>query len=686
MAIPSLPLVALLFAAAVVGEVSITEGNPIRKVVSMLQNMQKGIAAQGKKEQELFDKFMCYCSNGAGSLDTAIATGQASVESLTSKIDQGTALKSQLQQDIKQHAADGAEAKKTLQEATVMREKAAAEFAAATGEMKANLQAMDGALAALKKGLGYAMLQTGTAGFLRNLIAHSPVVKEFERDTLLSFLDSSSDSQASGSSDQILGIVETMKETMKGDLDESVTQEARDKASFESLQESKGEEIAAAKKAVEKKTVRSGEVATEVASAEASIEDTKVALEEDTKFKSSLAQNCATKQQEWDERSKNRNDEIAAISETIEILNDDDALDLFKKTMPSPGGALLQVSVFSQAKGHALSLLSNLVAHDPKHAAQLKMIMLALKSRKAGGFDKVVSMIDGMVDILKKEQGDANVKKDYCTEELTKAEAEEKALKSTVHGVETDIASNEDELAQVKSEIAQTQQGIADLDKMVVEATQQRKQEHEEYTDTTSSNSAALQLLEMAKNRMNKFYNPSLYKAVPTTTLEDSPYGFVQISLHRNNRADPGAPPATFGGEYKKSEGSTGIISMMDQMIRDVEKDNLSAKHDEATAQKDYTESMAEATTKRADDSKLLVQKESSKADLGETLASQREIRYTKRQQLGISGDKLSEYHRSCDYFMENFDEAKTNRDKEMADLKQSKSVLSGAAPEAPAN
>jgi len=36
--------------------------------------------------------------------------------------------------------------------------------------------------------------------------------------------------------------------------------------------------------------------------------------------------------------------------------------------------------------------------------------------------------------------------------------------------------------------------------------------EHEEYTDTQSSNSAALQLLEMAKNRMNKFYNPTLYK------------------------------------------------------------------------------------------------------------------------------------------------------------------------------
>merc|ERR1719230_2177164 len=100
-------------------------------------------------------------------------------------------------------------------------------------------------------------------------------------------------------------------------------------------------------------------------------------------------------------------------------------------------------------------------------------------------------------------------------------------------------------------------------------------------------------------------------------------------------------------------------------MIRDVEKDMTEAKHDEASSQKEYTEAMKEATTKRSDDSKLLVEKEASKASISETLASQRELRYTKRKQLGIAGDKLSDFHRSCDAFLEGFDEAKANRAKE---------------------
>merc|ERR1719265_1498687 len=106
-------ILALLLVAASGVDV---QNNPIRKVVTMLQDMQKSVEAEGKKEQGLFDKFMCYCSNGAGELDASIATAQSSIESLTSKVSSETALKSQLEQDVIQHKADRAEAEKTMQE------------------------------------------------------------------------------------------------------------------------------------------------------------------------------------------------------------------------------------------------------------------------------------------------------------------------------------------------------------------------------------------------------------------------------------------------------------------------------------------------------------------------------------------------------------------------------------------
>merc|ERR1719446_326572 len=63
--------------------------------------------------------------------------------------------------------------------------------------------------------------------------------------------------------------------------------------------------------------------------------DTQEALAEDTKFLQGLEKSCKTKTAEWEERSKTRSEELMALADTIKILNDDDALELFKKTLPS---------------------------------------------------------------------------------------------------------------------------------------------------------------------------------------------------------------------------------------------------------------------------------------------------------------------------------------------------------------
>merc|ERR1719364_590222 len=122
---------------------------------------------------------------------------------------------------------------------------------------------------------------------------------------------------------------------MEADLKESEAKEAEAKTTYESLMTSKTNEVAAAGKAIETKTARSGAVAVETVQAKADLKSTTNAVAEDKDFKSNLAKNCATKQKEWDERCKLRTEEIDAISDTIKMMNSDDALELFKKTLPS---------------------------------------------------------------------------------------------------------------------------------------------------------------------------------------------------------------------------------------------------------------------------------------------------------------------------------------------------------------
>merc|ERR1719478_723526 len=130
---------------------------------------------------------------------------------------------------------------------------------------------------------------------------------------------------------------------------------------------------------------------------------------EDQGFLAELQKNCATKEAEWAERQKIRAEELLAVHETIKILNDDDALELFKKTLPTP--ALLQVAISSkEVRERAREALKS-------KDARLNLISLALRGRKVS-FDKVLTMIDDMIALLGKEQVADDDKKAYCAKEF----------------------------------------------------------------------------------------------------------------------------------------------------------------------------------------------------------------------------------------------------------------------------
>merc|ERR1719310_2702070 len=114
------------------GAVSVEEAataNPIRKVVTMLQTMQKKVTAEGEKEQELFDKFMCYCKNGDEALAKSIADAERKAPALAADIEAAETQVKQLKLDLKAHQTDRAAAKAAMAEATNIRGKEAGAYA-----------------------------------------------------------------------------------------------------------------------------------------------------------------------------------------------------------------------------------------------------------------------------------------------------------------------------------------------------------------------------------------------------------------------------------------------------------------------------------------------------------------------------------------------------------------------------
>merc|ERR1719159_2012572 len=142
---------------------------------------------------------------------------------------------------------------------------------------------------------------------------------------------------------------------------------------------------------------------------------------------------------------------------------------------------------------------------------------------KARGLESVIKMIDDMVVLLGKDQSDDDKSKTFCEDELEKTTDEQKAATDKKAGVEAAISEATDAVAELADQIATLEQDIKDLDKSVAQATEQRKEEHANFLESTQLNEAAMQLIEKAKNRLQKFYNPTLYKAPPKTedTMEE---------------------------------------------------------------------------------------------------------------------------------------------------------------------
>merc|ERR1719389_1044137 len=86
------------------------KANPMRRIITMLQDMQKEVEREGEAEKEIWDKALCACEGGEAELDKTIADSQASIEEWTAKTESGKAEKSQLTQEVAEHKTAAATA------------------------------------------------------------------------------------------------------------------------------------------------------------------------------------------------------------------------------------------------------------------------------------------------------------------------------------------------------------------------------------------------------------------------------------------------------------------------------------------------------------------------------------------------------------------------------------------------
>jgi len=680
---------ALADAAEHLQQAAVGRANPIRKVVNMLQDMEKKVTKDGEEEEQMYKKYMCYCRTNGEELKASIGAAASKGPLLNNSIEEAVEKKTRLDAEVETAKAERASAKSSMDEATAIREKEAAAFAKESSAISSDIAAIRKAVEALEAGVDASFLQSNAAGRVRKLLLKAPAV-DAEYSGLFSFLSGGHGDGYAPQSGEIIGILKQLEEQMSGDSAEAATTEKKAIAEYEAVMAAKKKEVAALTAAIERKMTTSAELGVEVANMNADLDDTQASLMEDQQFLEDLGETCANKSAEWDVIVKTRQEELIALAETINILNDDSALDIFKKTLPSAAASLIQISGANTVKTKALEIIGAAARQSQNNAVRLDFVSHALRG-KTGNFSNVMQMIDEMVETLNNEQDADDDKKQYCRDEMDKTEDKKKSLSASVSDLEEDIATTETSIDSVTEEIQSLKDGVNELDKSVADATEQRKGEAQVFAQSMQDNKAAKELLIMAVNRLHEFYNAKLHTTTILPMSRDDQIvaafegpDFVQLGMvarhsQAKDAAAPPPPPESPGPYSKKMEENTGVLTMINLLVKDLDTEMTEALANEKNAQTAYEKLMQDSAEKRATDSKALTEKIAQKSGLEEDLQEQKDSKVSEAKELGATEKYLLELTAECEWLLMHFDTRKQARASEIASLGDAKAVLSGA-------
>merc|ERR1719265_1777839 len=349
---------------------------------------------EAEEDQEMYDKMGCWCETNEREKKEAIKIAEETIDQLTSDIEAGVAKVAKLETEIAQLKEDIAANIEALQKATEMRAKERAEYEAETKDMMDALAALRQAVEVLAKvqllqkshpeKAGEMLLQIkasivhlsdtykqvmqkdlwdlmgsfnapGAAEQPRPKLSNTQVLSElfsgspsagglrgtaFTQQTPAAathewtgaggVMGAKSYNSRSG---VIFGILSQMKDEFASNLADAQKAETQALIAFHDLKAAKETEIEADQQSVDDKTQELADTNAKIAQAKQDLEDMQEALAADQKFLVELKEKCALSDEEFAQRRKSRAEEIVAIGETIKILTEDNARDLFSKTM-----------------------------------------------------------------------------------------------------------------------------------------------------------------------------------------------------------------------------------------------------------------------------------------------------------------------------------------------------------------
>jgi len=667
--------------------------NPVTRVVQLMEGLIKKTESDGKAEEDLFEKYVCWYKTVVSSKKASNAEAKDRIESLTAYIDDIKSGRVEFTSERKDLEAEIEKLNTEIETATDMRKKENEDFLAAKDEMEKAIAALEKAVDVLgsatadhKEGvltsIGFDLRKAVQLG--RNFLS--------EQDSRL--LEQALDGQVpdvdwkklnrkatfkmkyKARSLKIQEILADMLQTFEDNLADATKKEKDTKASFDTLMGSKNSQLSAAQDAL---SGGEGEGAARTLAADEAQEEVDALttqVSNDEKYISQAEASYADKVAEWKERKRLRTEEIASISKAIEILASDDAKDLMSSSFKSQGNFFLQEHASSTRcqRKRATKVVHKLRDMAAKHSdPRLSALAVSVHNhaKTHGHFDKIVAEVMKMVSDLHEEADEDLKTKETCEADRM---SNTKTAKKSAQSMDDETAlinRKKADIEAMQKEIAGIVAHIKELKLQLEEAMIQRTKENVEYKAAKADDEAASVLIGKSKDVLEKFY------ADNGLALAQTAHRSVQPEVVAGEAPPP--PPTTWADPYGGNKGSTnGIISLLEMVKADVEKDIKTATAAEEKAKTDYDtfKTDTEALIKSLEGEKTSLEGEVGDAETA--IVDAKATRKDKKKVLDDTMAFLRSIATSCDYMAVNFELRKANREAEIDGLIEAGTSLEG--------
>jgi hypothetical protein len=292
-----------------------------------------------------------------------------------------------------------------------------------------------------------------------------------------------------------------------------------------------------------------------------------------------------------------------------------------------------------------------------------RLRVIAMEISSGDVFAKIKVAVDNMVAQLKQENADEIKHRDFCIEELNQNEMQTDDAYDKKKELET---SREDLTLFIENYEKEVASDKAELSSMLVEmkkASENRQAENKDFLMTVNDQRATAEILKKALDKLRSFYA----KKAAFMQQQAKQGKFVQ------------APPPGFGGGYQKNAGASGVMMMIEGIIKEAETVEKEATAAEQEAQAAYEEFVVNTNEGVDALNRGLAEKADAKAKADGDMAANAADLKANLATLNELHDYNGELHVSCDFTIKNFEVRQTSRAREIEALQQAKAVLSGA-------